>query len=92
MTCSVLLIGDQAHDGPVFGKHLRPDQNPEHGEDLEEEVLEEEEVWGWECQEENVAGRGKGGGSGVCVRVCVFVEGGVLTLRFSLLKACSSFW
>ena len=37
----LLLVGDQPHDSPVFGEHLRPDQDPEHGEDLQEEVLED---------------------------------------------------
>lgn len=37
--CCHLLVGDQPHDGPVFGEHLRPDQDAENGEDLEEEVL-----------------------------------------------------
>lgn len=36
---SVSLVGDQAHDGPVLGEHFRPDQDPEDGEDLQEEVL-----------------------------------------------------
>lgn len=35
-----LLVGDQSHNGPVFRKHFRPDEDPEHCEDLKKEVLE----------------------------------------------------
>ena len=42
--CSVTLVdslvGDQPHDSPVFRKHLGPDEDPEHREDLKEKVLE----------------------------------------------------
>lgn len=38
--CVVLLVGDQPHDGPVFRKHFRSDEDPEHCEDLKKKVLE----------------------------------------------------
>lgn len=52
--CSLLLVGDQPHDSPVFGEHLRPDQDPEDGEDLQEEVLKDagEELSGQRWSEE----------------------------------------
>lgn len=36
-----LLISDEPHDCPIFRKHLGPDQDSEHGENLEEEILTE---------------------------------------------------
>lgn len=35
----VLLIGNEPHHCPIFRKHLGPDQDPEHGENLQEVIL-----------------------------------------------------
>lgn len=41
---SALLVGDQPHDGPVFGEHFGSDQDPEHREDLQKKILEHAET------------------------------------------------
>lgn len=34
-----LLISNEPHDRPIFREHFGSDQDPEHGENLQEELL-----------------------------------------------------